>query len=143
MKWLLLPIISLALIFACGPSTCTQCNGSGKISSSRTEPLPFEVIKNSVVNNGFVNPDYFWHFKIKNKGDKAGTFSITCHYVYNDIGRKTVSGDLLIGPYQTEEITIRYDADKEADEFRYNITAPEVVVTDESICPACNGAGKK
>jgi len=143
MKRFLLPALSLALLLGCAPKACETCKGTGKITTSNTVKLPYEVINESMVNTGVMNPDYTWDFTIRNNGDKAGTFTITCNYVYAGIGEKNVTGELFVPAHETAKTAIRYDADKVADKFSYSVQAPEVIVTNETICPTCNGKGVK
>ncbi len=138
-------ICATIFLFCCtrGPQPCETCKGTGKIVSSESIPLPFEIVKHSVTDMGFFNPDYVAEVGVENKGDKDGTFKVYVDFIYKDIGQKTVEGDVFIGAHSIASTKIRYDADKKADEVRYRVEPPIVVQSKESICPSCQGRGIK
>ncbi len=135
----------ITFLFGCtrSPQPCPTCKGTGKITASGSIPLPFEIVKHSVIDRGLVNPDYIAEVGVENKGDKDGTFKIYVDFIYRDIGQKTVEGDVFVRAHSIASTKIRYDADKRADEVRYRVEPPIVVQSKESICPTCQGKGVK
>ncbi len=141
----MLIFLCVTILFSCtrSPQPCETCKGTGKIVSSASIPLPFEIVKHSVTDMGFFNPDYIAEVGVENKGDKDGTFKIYVDFIYKDIGQKTVEGDVFVKAHSIASTKIRYDADKRADEVRYRVEPPIVVQSKESICPTCQGKGIK
>ena len=133
------------LLIACdgSPKQCATCTGTGKITQSRQEALPYELVSFEVTDLGVVNPDYIATVKIHNKGDKDGKFKLSIDYLYSSIGQYTVEDEMFIKAHQVAEKEIRYDADNYADNVACRIEAPIAVVSEEVICPTCKGSGVK
>ena len=145
-----IPAIMLALcatvfLSVCtrSPQPCGTCKGTGKIISSESIPLPFKIVKHSVIDRGLFDPDYLAEVGVENKGEKDGTFKVYVDFIYKDIGQKTVEGEVFVRAHSMAETKIRYDADKRADKVQYRVESPVVVQSKESICPTCMGKGVK
>jgi len=127
----------------CSPKMCPTCHGTGKIMQSQEVPLPFEISSFVVNDHGVFNPDYYAAVTVENKGDEAGTFTISANFIYKDIGTHTVKADLYIPAHSTATKEIHYDADKRYDDANCEVKPPVVVHTTQVICPACGGKGVK
>jgi excinuclease UvrABC ATPase subunit len=136
-------IISLILIFSCAKTTkqCPTCNGTGKTMKSDSIFCKYEVVNAEVVNEGVFNPDYFVKVQVKNLSDADGNFEVTADFEYKDIGRHSEKASEYIRAHETKLITVHYDADKEADSYKYTVIPPKVIETKEEICPTCKGKG--
>ena len=143
MKFLPMVVLLSLLLLSCSskPKVCTTCNGTGKIMRSEEIPLPFEIKSFDVTDKGVFNPDYYASVTVENKGDEAGTFSISVDFIYKDIGTHTEKSDLYVPAQSSATIEIHYDADKRTDDTKCRVLPPMVVHTTQVICPTCGGKG--
>jgi hypothetical protein len=122
-------------------ATCTECKGSGVISTAVEKNIEFEA-DGSYTNRGFFNPDYYSTVTVKNLDSVGGIFEVYQYAEDNGVTMWSDSQSSYISPGQTQTFNFHYDADEEMDNFRHRVTPPTKVVTVDKICTLCSGSGK-
>jgi DnaJ-class molecular chaperone len=124
---------------------CPTCNGTGRVTESRRENLPAQIVDCRLTNSSFLGlgSRQTASASVQNNGEQGGTFTLVINGQYPGGGQvEHGRTDVYVAPHEQQSREFTFYPQQGMTTIVCNAEAPGVVTQYEDICSTCGGRGR-